>query len=159
MILLLEKKKLIKIIIPIVVVLIVIAITMAIFIPTIKIKSVVNNYAKAMENKKTSEMLEYIDFKGAVAWQNGGFSIDNFSNSDYEDFIKEYNNVKAIEHHNARDIIKDYYNNFFNYGNKENIYINGKANKIGKDLYSIEVYQYKGGYDWGRSGKCNLYYL
>lgn len=146
-----EKKKLIKKIIPVAVVLIVIAIIMIIVMPNLIVYSVVSGYAKALENKDVIKMLDYIDSRGAFVWKNGDFDSDDFSKSDYDYFTKEYDDVRSTDFHNARDVIKEYYDDFFNGGDSESIYISGKIEKLGKSLYLIRVERSVGGPGWGRS--------
>jgi len=134
---------------------IIIAIIVAMVMPKFKVKNVVNNYAMALENKNTNELLNFIDFKGAIAWQSG-FDKDNFSDSDYKDFINEYDNINVSTSNSAKETLKKYYEDFFNNGNYENINIE-KTNKISKDLYSVVVYLYEGGDDWGRTRTSNIY--
>lgn len=148
-----EKKKLnLKVIIPMVVLIIIAIIFMSVIMPSINRKGVIKNFAKAMDNKDVSEMLEYIDFTGVVAW-NSGFDKDDFDSSEYKNFVNEYKNVEESLSNTAKDLIKEQYNKIFDNGNYEKLYIEGKTNKLGKDLYSIVVQFHEGGEDWGGQGR------
>lgn len=146
-ILVVNKKTLITI--SVIVFAIIIAIIVAMIMPKFKAKSVVNNFAKALEDKNVSELVNLVDFKGAIAWQSG-FDKDNFSDSDYKDFIKEYDNISVANSNNAKENLKQFYEKLFNNGDYENIYIE-ETNKICKDLYSVVVELHEGGDSWGRT--------
>lgn len=158
-----EKKKIIfKIVLPIILVLIIVAIIAIIYMPKsntkTSAKSALDKFAKALESKEVSKVLSCIDYKGVVAW-NCGFDSDDFSNSDYKDFIEEYKDVGKKESNEAKENIKEYYENFFDSGDEELLLSYDKTKKLGKDLYSISVSLAVGGKGWGRSRKKNLYYI
>lgn len=112
------------------------------------VKSAFNKFEKALANKDAKEMLSCIDCKGVVAWKRG-FDSDDFSSSDYEDFIEEYKDVDREESNEVKETINEYYEDFFDNDNEETIYSNGIKKKLGKDLYSITVEWSEGGEGWG----------
>lgn len=150
-----------KILFPIIIISIIVIIVISVVVtsnskPSINPEVVIKNFSKALESKDINKMSSFIDFKGATAWGELGFDEENFSNSDYEDFIEEYDKVTVSNSIEVKNNIKEYYENLFNEGDSVSVWNITKANKIGKDLYSVEAYFSIGGQGWGGQGNQNF---
>ncbi len=105
-------------------------------------KKAIKKYIKAMNKMNTEKVIKCIDFAGAEAWI---YDEDDFSEEDYEDFMKDYEEIDEEEIKDEEKYVKKSLNSGFD-DIKED-YKKYKitleeiksVKKLGKDLYCVKA--------------------
>lgn len=107
-------------------------------------KKAVKRYIKAMNKMNTEKVIKYMDFAGAEAW-GWKYDEDDFSEEDYDDFMKDYKEVDEEEIKDEKKYLKKSLNSGFDdikedYKKyKMTLEEIKSVKKLGKDLYCVKA--------------------
>lgn len=107
-------------------------------------KKAVKKYIKAMNKMNTEKVIKCMDFAGAEAW-SWKYDEDDFSEEDYDEFIKNYKDVDEEDIKDSKKYLKKSLNSGFE--DMKDDYKKYKitleeiksVKKLGKDLYCVKA--------------------
>lgn len=106
-------------------------------------KKAVKKYIKAMNKMNAEKVIKCMDFAGAEAWS--WYNTDDFSEEDYDEFIKNYKDVDEEDIKDSKKYLKKSLNSSFE--DMKDDYKKYKitleeiksVKKLGKDLYCVKA--------------------